>query len=91
MRSSQPQGKHGGQAGVIANQMAALGARSLVYTSLLSQKQVDMFFLAVQVPVVDNGLKVVPVGEAVNPSHQTKSTGFLSILRMLSTTSAARL
>ena len=27
---------------------------------------------AVQVPVVDNGLKVVPVGEAVNPSHQTK-------------------
>ncbi|HHT72362.1 MAG TPA: hypothetical protein GX008_01465 [Firmicutes bacterium] len=62
----------GGQAGVIANQMAALGARSLVYTSLLSQKQVDMFFPAVQVPVVDNGLKVVPVGEAVNPSHQTK-------------------
>lgn len=62
----------GGQAGIIANQMAALGAKSLVYTSLLSPKQVDMFFPAVYVPVVDNGLKVVPVGEAGNPHDQTK-------------------
>jgi len=62
----------GGQAGVIANQMAALGAESLCYTSLLSPKQVEMFFPAVRVPVVEDGLKVVPVGEAADPTHQTK-------------------
>ena len=34
----------GGQAGIIANQMSALGAHSLVYTALLSPKQASMFF-----------------------------------------------
>lgn len=62
----------GGQAGVIANQMAALGANSVVYTSLLSPKQGSMFFPTVKVPVVDGELKVVNVEDAVNPNQNTK-------------------
>jgi len=62
----------GGQAGIIANQMAALGANSIVYTSLLSPKQAQMFFPAVLVPVVKDGLQVVPVSEAANPADQVK-------------------
>lgn len=62
----------GGQAGVIANQMAALGANSLVYTSLLSPKQGSMFFPAVKVPVVDEEFRVVNVQDAVRPTDKTK-------------------
>lgn len=62
----------GGQAGIIANQMAALGAHSLVYTSLLSPKQGSMFFPEVQVPVLAEGLTSKNVMDAVNPSDHTK-------------------
>lgn len=62
----------GGQAGIIANQMAALGARSLVYTSLLSPKQGSMFFPEVQVPVVNGELTTLNVGDAVRPQDHTK-------------------
>jgi len=63
----------GGQAGIIANQMAALGAHSLVYTSLLSKKQASMFFPEVDVPVVRDGqLAIVNVQEAVRPQDQIK-------------------
>ncbi|NLM41683.1 MAG: hypothetical protein GX199_05180 [Firmicutes bacterium] len=62
----------GGQAGIIANQMAALGAHSMVYTSLLSAKQASMFFPEVDVPVVRDGLAIVNVQEAVRPNDPVK-------------------
>ncbi|NLY11642.1 MAG: hypothetical protein GX020_08165 [Firmicutes bacterium] len=63
----------GGQAGIIANQMAALDATSVVYTSLLSQKQANLFFPEVLTPVIDdNGLKLNPVIESANKEDSTK-------------------
>lgn len=59
----------GGQAGIIANQMAALGARSIVYTSLLSSKQGSMFLPSVQVPVIDDNLSLVNVMDGVREDH----------------------
>lgn len=62
----------GGQAGIIANQMAALGAHSIVYTSLLSSKQASMFFPEVDVPVVNGDLTIVNVQEGVRSGDQIK-------------------
>ncbi|MGI6694017.1 MAG: ADP-dependent glucokinase/phosphofructokinase [Limnochordia bacterium] len=62
----------GGQAGIIANQMAGLGAHSMVYTSLLSPKQASMFFPEVDVPVVRDGLSIVSVQDAARPGDQIK-------------------
>ena len=62
----------GGQAGIIANQMAALGSKSLVYTSLLSPKQGSMFFPEVQVPVVNGELETRNVMDAVRAEDHTK-------------------
>ncbi len=45
----------GGQAGIIANQMAALGLESVVYTPLLSPKQANMFLSDVKFPRVTKG------------------------------------
>lgn len=50
----------GGQAGIIANQMAALGARSLVYSPLLSPKQASLFLPGVLWPK-RSGAAVEPV------------------------------
>lgn len=50
----------GGQAGIIANQMAALGARSFVYSPLLSPKQASLFLPGVLWPARD-GSAIVPV------------------------------
>lgn len=62
----------GGQAGIIANQMAALKAKCLVYTSLLSKKQASMFFPEILYPVFDEELKLVPVHEAYRPDDELK-------------------
>ncbi len=62
----------GGQAGIIANQMAALGANSIVYTSLLSPKQGSMFFPQVKVPVVSDKLQVKNVMDSVRTQDHTK-------------------
>ena len=63
----------GGQAGIIANQMAALGAQSMVYTPLLSPKQGKLFAEGVTTPVVtDGGLEILPVPEAVRKDDETK-------------------
>lgn len=63
----------GGQAGIIANQMAGLDAHSIVYTSLLSPKQASMFFPEVDVPVVKDGeFSIVNVEDAVRPEDQIK-------------------
>lgn len=62
----------GGQAGIIANQMASLGARSVVYTSLLSNKQASMFLPGVEVPVVDGGMTIRPVREGARSGDKTK-------------------
>lgn len=63
----------GGQAGIIANQMAALGAHSVVYTALLSPKQASMFFPEVDAPVVRGGeLSIVGAREAARPQDELK-------------------
>lgn len=62
----------GGQAGIIANQMSALGAHSLVYTALLSPKQASMFFPEVFFPVARDELAIINVQEAVRPQDQLK-------------------
>lgn len=56
----------GGQAGIVANQMAALGASSNVYTPVLSAKQAAIFDQRVRYPVIDNGVTWVPIRKAVN-------------------------
>lgn len=63
----------GGQAGIIANQMASLGARSMVYTPLLSPKQGRLFIDGVTTPVLTGGqVEIRPVPEAVRPADETK-------------------
>ena len=58
----------GGQAGIIANQMAHLGAQSICYTPLLSQKQASMFHPEVRIPrATDGGLELIPVKLAARP------------------------
>ncbi|MGI6036910.1 MAG: ADP-dependent glucokinase/phosphofructokinase, partial [Limnochordia bacterium] len=55
----------GGQAGIVANQMAYLGADALCYTSLLSSQQAALFHEKVKVPVVEDGqLKILPAPAA---------------------------
>jgi ADP-dependent phosphofructokinase/glucokinase len=63
----------GGQAGIIANQMAALGATSIAYTRLLTQQQAMMFDPRVLVPaVVNDALQLKLVGEAARPNDNVK-------------------
>ncbi len=63
----------GGQAGIIANQMATLGAASTVYTPLLSPKQARLFVDGVTTPVLVNGkLEIEPVSKAARASDETK-------------------
>ncbi len=50
----------GGQAGIIANQMAALGARSFVYSPMLSPKQASLFLPGVLWPTHEGG-SIAPV------------------------------
>jgi ADP-dependent phosphofructokinase/glucokinase len=63
----------GGQAGIIANQMASLGAQSIVYTPLLSPKQGRLFVDGVTTPLVQgNQAEIKPVPEAVRRDDETK-------------------
>ncbi|HKM18249.1 MAG: hypothetical protein GX228_08320 [Firmicutes bacterium] len=62
----------GGQAGIIANQMAALEAKTIAYTSLLSKKQASLFFPEVLYPVFEEDLQLIPVHQAYNPEDQLK-------------------
>ena len=62
----------GGQAGIIANQMAALGADSTVYTSLLAPKQAGMFFPEVRTPVIDEGVCLEPIHNAARVDDKVK-------------------
>lgn len=63
----------GGQAGIISNQMAMIGAASVVYTPLLSEKQARLFHEAILTPVVDDGrLNLVPTNRAVRQDTGTK-------------------
>lgn len=63
----------GGQAGIIGNQMAVLGAGSRVYTPLLSPQQARLFVGGVEAPVVKSGrLTLKPVTEAARRQDPTK-------------------
>lgn len=63
----------GGQAGIIGNQMAALGAHSVVYTPNLAPVQAELLHEGVRVPVVRDGeLSLVPAREAAAPDAVAK-------------------
>ena len=63
----------GGQAGIIANQMAALGAASVVYSPLLSPRQASFFLDGVTWPVVEDGrVRYVPAVSAGRPADMTR-------------------
>lgn len=69
----------GGQAGIIANQMAALGARSIVYSPMLSPKQAAFCLPEVLWPVVDEkdrleegNLRFVQAQKAGRPGDLTR-------------------
>lgn len=63
----------GGQAGIIANQMASLGATAVVYTPLLSAKQASLFDERVTTPIVtESGIELEPVRQAARPEDSTK-------------------
>lgn len=63
----------GGQAGIIANQMACLGASSVVYTALLSKRQADMFVDGVLTPKkLNGGYELAPVSEAYRSGDKLK-------------------
>lgn len=63
----------GGQAGIIANQLAALGATSIAYTRLLTPLQAQMFDERVLVPTAENDtLDLIPVREAARPDDHVK-------------------
>lgn len=57
----------GGQAGIIANQMAALQAETFIYTPVLSQKQAANFSAQVQYPVLKaDGVIWTDINLAIN-------------------------
>jgi len=63
----------GGQAGIIANQMAALGATSVVYSPLLSPRQASFFLDGVTWPVGEgDSVCYLPAKEAGRPEDLTR-------------------
>ena len=64
----------GGQAGIIANQMAELGAPAMVYTPVNSSKQARLFHPAVHIPVItpEGELSIVPAAQAGRNDTATK-------------------
>ena len=57
----------GGQAGIIANQMAALGGDAYVYNPVLSKLQAEMYDSRVKFPVtIEGALNWVPIRDGVN-------------------------
>lgn len=63
----------GGQAGIIANQMAALGATSVAYTRLLPPQQARLFDHRVLTPVIDDGtVQLAPVRQAARLDDAVK-------------------
>lgn len=63
----------GGQAGIKANQLAALGAQVSIVTPLLSPEQAQMFHEQVRTPVsVDGRLESQPVRQAARSETPTK-------------------
>lgn len=64
----------GGQAGIIANQMAALQAESYLYTPLLSPRQARLFNPAVKAPQINvrGQVDFVPILSAANPQDAVK-------------------
>ncbi|HET7560555.1 MAG TPA: ADP-dependent glucokinase/phosphofructokinase [Limnochordia bacterium] len=63
----------GGQAGIIANQMASLGARSICYTTMLSPEQAELFVQGVECPTPRAGrCELLPPRAAADPGDQVK-------------------
>lgn len=63
----------GGQAGIIANLMASLGAESILYTPMLSSKQATLVKENVKYPVLEDGaLKLEHVHTAASDEDPTK-------------------
>ncbi|MFH1107213.1 MAG: ADP-dependent glucokinase/phosphofructokinase [Candidatus Micrarchaeota archaeon] len=63
----------GGQAGIIANQLAALGSDPVCYCPMLSPVQAKLFDARVRFPAVRKGaLELVPAAEASGKGDKTK-------------------
>lgn len=63
----------GGQAGIIGNQMAALGAHSTVYTPILATTQAELLHPDVCVPVIEDGaLQLMPASQAASSDALVK-------------------
>ncbi|MBE3582541.1 MAG: hypothetical protein IMX01_00285 [Limnochordaceae bacterium] len=75
----------GGQAGIIANQMAELGATSAVYTPVLSPQQARLFHPQVISPSVRGGAGLCwcPAREAADPQTPTKINWILEYAKGL--------
>ncbi len=63
----------GGQAGIIANQIALLGGQSILYTSHLSPKLARLFSPRVKFPVANRHLEFVSVSHAAKKTEQTRT------------------
>jgi ADP-dependent phosphofructokinase/glucokinase len=63
----------GGQAGISANQMAALDVESVVYTPLLAPKQANQFVATVRTPVIEGETPTLKlVTDAASPNDDVK-------------------
>ena len=66
--------KLGGQAGIMVTQLAALGAKSVLYSPILSRRQAEVLHEDVLFPVVDEGSVVLHLAsEAARPADPTRS------------------
>lgn len=64
----------GGQAGIMANQLAALNARSVLYSPILSPMQAEVMRPEIRFPCIeDNELVLKPIRNAVRPADPTRS------------------
>ncbi|NMB11963.1 MAG: hypothetical protein GX977_06730 [Firmicutes bacterium] len=66
--------KLGGQAGIMATQLASLGARSVLYSPILSKRQAEVLHPHVVFPVVDGGsITLQTARQAARASDPTRS------------------
>ncbi|MFH0713185.1 MAG: ADP-dependent glucokinase/phosphofructokinase [Candidatus Micrarchaeota archaeon] len=66
-------GSIGGQAGIIANQLALLGGKPILYTSPLSPQLAQLFSPRVKFPVAGNDLTFIPVTHAGQRGKHSKT------------------
>ncbi|MFH1246821.1 MAG: ADP-dependent glucokinase/phosphofructokinase, partial [Candidatus Micrarchaeota archaeon] len=63
----------GGQAGIIANQVALLGGQSILYTSHLSPKLAHLFSPRVKFPIANKNLQLVSIHHAAKRGEHNRT------------------